>query len=257
MTVETHLHRARKRAESERAAVTAKRDALDAFARRVREQSPSGSRAEAGASATGGVTAASAVTRGTDGIERVRSAFAATVVEHTEPESVLASLRQELGDQAALALAPTTNAAFMAQFKRELCSRTVARRRELDAARTALGSDHESLSTHAEPVDEFVSWLSSADETPLSELGFDELRARHDELARFRAACEAASDERQAWLDGTTSEQGQVAVVHRRLVESVYEDFTVEYPGLATLTRLLDVCDDAQRAVRAHLVRRA
>ena len=255
MTVETNLHRARERVEAERAAVTAKREALREFSARVRQQSPTGSRAESNGHA-GGV-ATRAVTQGGDTLEVLRTAFDETVAGHTARDSVLPAIQQELGEEAALALAPTTNAAFTPQLQQELCSRTTARERELTATLSALDGECESLATHVETVDRLTAWLTDADETPLSDLGFDELRARHDRLDTFRTACADGLSDRQAWLAATTSEQGQVGVTHRSLVASLYEDFPVDYPVLTTLTRLCEVCEDAQRAVRDHLVRRA
>ncbi len=256
MSVETHLHRARERVATEREVVAAKRDALATFETRVREQSPSGSRIESGHTGEGGV-AARAVTQGGDDLEQVRSAFADTVAPHTAHESVLAALQHELGEEAALALAPTTNATVTQQLQGELCSRTTARKRELAATLTALDGERDSLATHVETADDAVGWLTDADETPLSALGFDALRARHDRLDALQSACADSLDDRQAWLAATTSEHGQVGVVHRSLAASLYEDFPVEYPVVETLTRLHGVCKDAQRAVRAHLVRRA
>lgn len=257
MSVETHLHRARERVANEREAVTDKRDALDRFADRIRQQSPSGSPAEPSGRPTGGGVTASAVSGTTDELEAVRTAFAETVCAHTTHDSVLTALQRELGEEAALALAPTTNAAFTPQIKRELLSRTAARQHELAATLTALDGEASGLEDHQETVDDLVSWLTEADETPLSDLGFDRLRVRHDRLTEFRADCVACLDDRQAWLASTTSEGGQVGVTHRSLVESLYEDFPVEYPVLATVTRLVSVCEDAQETVRAHLVRRA
>lgn len=257
MTIETHLHRARERVANERDAVTATRDALEQFQTRVRQQSPTGARAESSGQTTGGAVAARAVSQGTDDLEEIRSAFGATVATHTPHDSVLTALEHELGEEVALALAPTTNAAFTPQLQQELCSRTAARKRELAVTLTALDGEREALAAHHETVDAVVSWLTDADETPLSALGFDELRARHEQLDEFRTACATRLDDRQTWLAATTSEQAQVGVPHRSLITSLYEDFPVDYPVVATLTRLCEVCEDAQRAVRDHLVRRA
>ena len=257
MTVETHLHRARERAESERASVAAKRDALDSFAARLRECSPSGPTPEQLAQPVGGGVSTSAGGHAPDGREQVRSAFAETVGEHTDGDAVLSGIQTELGKEAALALAPTTSATFTPQLQSQLLSQTTARKRELGAMLGALDAERESLQTHLDTVDTVVAWLVDADETPLTDVGFDALRDRHERLSQFRADIETATQTRQTRLDATTSHGGQVGIAHRSLVASLYEDFPVDYPVLATATRLLDVCSDAQQAVRAHLVSRA
>ena len=257
MTVETHLHRARERVASERETVAAKRDGLDRFADCVRQQSPTRSRAASNGHPAGGGVTTGTVTSTTDDLEQVRTAFADAVQPHTAQESVLTAVQHELGEEAALALAPTTNAAFTPQLQQELLSRTATRQQELAATRSALDGEASAVEDHCETVDDIVAWLTAADETPLSALGFDRLKTRHDRLAAFRADCVACLEDRQAWLASTTNERGRVGVTHRSLIESLYEDFPVEYPVLATVTRLVDVCEDAQRAVRTHLVRRA
>lgn len=256
MTVETHLHRARERVESERTVVATKRDAFGTFAERVQTLSASGPRVnQVGQAVAGGISARSG-TRSTDQREQVRTAFAETVGTHTEPDSVLASLRRELGDDVALALAPTTNASFTPQLQTQLLSQVTARKRELSVTDAALKREQESIKTNLETVESIVAWLVESDERLLSELGFDTLRTRYERLDEFQATCAEQTRTRQEFLAATTSQGGQVGVDHRGLVESLYEDFSVDYPVLATVTRLLAVCDEAQQAVYAHLARR-
>lgn len=257
MTVETHLHRARERVESERAVVTGKQGAFGSFTERVRDLSAGGPQVEQVEQVVAGGISARSVAGGSDQREQARSAFAETVGQHTAPDSVLASLQQELGDEVALALAPTTNASFTPQLQRQLLSQTTAREQELAVTNSALKRELESVETHLEVVDTVVTWLVETDETPLSELGFHALQTRHEQLDEFRQSCVERTESRQELLAATTSQSGQVGVSHRGLVKSLYEDFPDDYPVLATFARLLDACDEARRAVRAHLVRRA
>ncbi|MEF8785214.1 MAG: hypothetical protein V5A45_04720 [Haloarculaceae archaeon] len=256
MTVETHIHHARKRVESERTVVASKREGFDSFTERVKELSASGPNVEQAGQAVAGGIAARSVTQGTDQRERVRSAFAETVGQQTDADSVLLSLQQELSEDVALALAPTTNASFTPQLQRQLLTQVTAREQELAVTDSALRRELDSIETHLDTVDSVVTWLVENDETPLSELSFPVLRTRHEKLEEFRQTCNERIAARQELLAATTSEDGQVGVSHRGLVESLYENFPVDYPVLATTTRLLDACDDAQRAVRDHLVRR-
>jgi len=257
VTVETHLHRARERVESERATLAAKRDGLDAFAATVRETATAG---PGGSTVSGTVTSPVAVGAGGAGVDHrddLRSAFTASVGRHAESDSTLAALRAELGDDVALALAPTTEVRFTQTLQNRLLSAVTARQQELSVTCEVLDREADHLTETADTVDEVVDWLTTADETPLSALGFEALAERHERLDTHRGQCAALAADRQELLAGTTSHAAQVGVAHDSLVESLYEDFPVTYPVLSTVTRLVEVCADAQQAVRAHLVRRA
>ncbi len=256
MTVETHLNRARELVASERTTIADKHDAFGSFTERVSDLSAGGPQVEQVGQAVAGGISAKSVGHGTDQRERVRSAFAETVGQYTGAGSVLASLQQELGEEVALALAPTTNASFTPQLQQQLLSRITAREQELVVTDSALERELNSVEEHLEAVDSAVTWLVETDETPLSEVGFDTLQSRHEQLDEFRQVCIERTESRQELLAATTSQSGRVGVSHRSLVGSLYEDFPVDYPVLATIARLLDVCDKAQQAVRAHLARR-
>jgi hypothetical protein len=257
VTVETHIHRARERVERERTVVADKQDAFESFTARVRDFSAGGPQVEQVGQAVAGGISARSVASGPDQREQVRSAFAETVGRHTGADSVLVSLHQELSEEIALAFAPTTNASFTPQLQRQLLTQVTAREQELSVTQSALKRELNSAEAHLETVDSIVTWLVKSDETPLSELGFDALQTRHERLDEFRQTCIERTESRQELLVATTSRGGQVGVSHRGLVESLYEDFPVDYPMLTTMSRLLDACDEAQMAVRDHLVRRA
>lgn len=253
MTVETHLHRALDRVEAERETVTDKRDVLETFADRVRSLSTTGVQPkQASQTVTGPISNGSG---GPDRREKVRSAFAETVSPHVESDE-FSALTQELGEEVALALAPVTNAQFTPGLQSQVLSAVEARRRKLSVTERALKREVESLETHRESIETVTEWLVEADETPLSELDFDALRARHDQLEGWQSVCADVAETRQELLTSTTSEAGQVGVSHRSLVGSLYEDFPVDYPALSTATRLYELCEDARRVVRSYLARR-
>ncbi len=199
----------------------------------------------------------------------VRDAFAETVLSvrdegsNSSPSAstptVLRGLRSEFGDEIAVALAPGTNARFTPPVKRALQSAIAGRRGELRAFRAALDRERESLRSAREDVDAVVSWIASADETPLSELGFEALRDRHETLDRHRERCESRLSERQRTLGSATGHGAEAGLTHRSLVAHLYGDvdeFPTTHPVLSTVVRLIDCCESCQRSVRDHLTRR-
>jgi hypothetical protein len=259
--VETYVDRARTRVRAEREAVAAKRDAFEAFRDRVADIPT----APAPAAASGVTAAAGQQFRadgsGDDRCRRVRTAFDETVRPHSVadvdgPESLLATVRSEFTDAIAVALAPTTEPSFSAELKRLLLSEADDRRTEADVTCRALAREQSALDDAADAVDAVTAWIAGADETPLTDLGFEELRDRHEALADHRESCRELSRERQAFLRGTTNRGTDLGIRHRSLLGYVYRDLPVDHPVLATATRLEATCRDCQRAVREHLVRR-
>lgn len=255
--MDTHVDHARKRVDAEREAVAAKIDAFDAFVDRVTEI-PTAPTPATPAS----VTATAGAHRRTDGptddrCRAVRRAFAETVAPCVTDEhgSLLASVRGEFTDAIAVALAPTTEATFSRELKAATVTAARTRRTETELLRRVLSVERGQLADAREVVDGVTAWLVDANETPLSDLGFEALRERHETLDRFRDRCDALVERRQAFLDGTTSERVDAGIRHRSLVPALYEDFPVDHPVLVTAVRLADVCAACQRAVRRHLVR--
>jgi hypothetical protein len=262
MAVRTHIDQARPRVETERDAVESKLEALGAFVDRVSElsaepspPSPSGVTATAGAQ----LRAESSP----DGRCRaVRTAFDETVRPHSVAEvdgsePLLATIRSELTDSVAVALAPTTDVSFSPDLKRMIVAEAKARRTETDVLRRALEREETQLANAGDTVDDITAWIAETDETPLTDLGFEALRRRHETLARHRDRCEKLARRRQEFLGRTTSESVEAGVRHESLVPYLYEDFPVDHPVLATVARLDVACEACQRAVRDHLVRRA
>jgi hypothetical protein len=260
VAVETSLDRAAERVRAEREVVAAKREAFDAFRDRVADIP-----ASAPPAATTGMTATAgqgfrADGAGDDRCRRVRTAFDETVGPHSvadvDSESLLATIRNEFTDAIAVALAPTTQPSFSPELKRLLLSETEDRRTETEVMDRALAREQSALDDAAGTVDRITTWIAEADETPLSDLGFEALGDRHGTLADHRAACEELVRDRQAFLDDTTNLGTDLGIRHRSLLGYVYQDLPVAHPVLATAVRLDATCEECQRAVRDHLVRR-
>jgi hypothetical protein len=261
MTVTTHIDHARSRLRAERKAVARKREAFEAFAGRIAELPT-----EPAQSATPGVTATAGPHRhgesgATDRRHTVQRIFAETIRPHSvadadDAESLLATIRAEFTDTIAVALAPTTDASFSAELKEAIVAETRVRRVEAETLERALDRERTQLDDAASTVERITSWIADADETSLLDLGFDELRTRHETLATHRDRCQELADRRQAFLRGTTTGDSGARIGHRKLPPYLYEDFPVDHPVLSTVVRLDSACAECQRSVRNHLVRR-
>ena len=274
MSQTTYIDAAQDLVEAERTAAEAKRGGMESFVERVAdlpaESSPAGGPGVAGAGGLAQRTEAS----GVGGCDPIRTAFAETVHPHAvaggdsvvgadpeargaESEPLTAAIRREFTEEIAVALAPASSVPFSPGLKRGVLTEARRRERELDVLCRALDRESESLRAAADTVASVSSWIAAADETPLSELGFDALRRRHEALAAHRDRCDGAAADRQSALGSTTAVGADAGLRHRDLVGSVYEGLSVDHPVLATLVRLDDACQECQRAVRAHLIRRA
>ncbi|POG53798.1 DUF7260 family protein [Haloferax marisrubri] len=255
------------RVEREREQVVAKRRAVQRFERRVRKLAAQSERPPAGTARATACGAASvpAATRRDDaaGAERrrVRELFAETIRPHSvsdvnESEPLAVTIREEFGPEVATALSPEAGSRFTPAVKEAVVSAATSRQRGLDGMRRALDAEERSLRAALASLDECEDWLLRADETPLSGLGFDALRQRHETLADHREACDRVVRERQRHLNGATHHTAAVEVDHRFLATYLYEDRATDYPVLTAATRMDGLCADCQRAVRDHLVRR-
>ena len=267
MSQTTYIDAASDLVDAERTAAEAKRDGMESFVEWVAdlsaESSPAGGPGVAGAGGLAQRTESSAV----GGCEPIRTAFAETVHPHAvagedvgatpESEPLTAAIRREFTESIAVALAPASTVPFSPGLKRGVLTEARRRRSELDVLCRALDRESESLEAAADTVMSVASWIAAADETPLSELGFDALRRRHEVLAAHRDRCDEAAAGRQSVLGSTTAIGADAGLRHRDLVGSVYDGLSVGHPVLTTLVRLDDACQECQQAVRAHLVRRA
>lgn len=241
----TTIDRADERVRREREAVEANRTAYRRF--RVRLESVSTRSSSGGAGET--LVATSGGTRA----RPIREAFAETVAPVCEERPIEELLTAELGEEVATHL--TTNGVTPA-LRRAIRTESERRGAELAAMDGALAAEADSLERATGTVDSIREWLIEADEVALSDCGFEELRARHACLASFRGDCEELVADRQAHLGRTTGAEGQAGVRHDDLRAYLYEGLPVDHPVLVTATRLDELCREAQRAVRDHLVRR-
>lgn len=262
MVVDTYIEQARTCARSEQDATAEMRDAYEAFIRRVQKQQPEQTPSSAaGLTTAGGVTHLSADSSSTDGCRPVRKAFAETIRPHSvadldETESLLETIREEFTDAIAVALAPTTEASFTPEFKRMVLTEAQARRAEATALRKALEREEAHLDEAGVAVDDIIAWIVNANETRLTDLGFDALQQRHETLTHHRDRCEEMAYDRQAFLEATTNNGVDAGVRHRSLIPYLYQDFPVDHPVLATVATLDETCQKCQQTVRDHLVRR-
>lgn len=188
--------------------------------------------------------------------------FAETIRPHSvadldDPESLLETIREEFTDAVAVALAPTTEASFTPELKQMVLAEAQSRRAEATALQNALERENTHLNEAAAAVDDIIGWIVNANETPLIDLGFDALQQRHEILASHRASCEDVARDRQEFLKETTNNGVDAGVRHRSLIPYLYQDFPVDHPVLATVATLDETCEECQRTVRDHLVRRA
>lgn len=260
MPVRTHVDDAIERVDGERDAVDEKRAAYRRFRDSVADV-PTESVASGSTAATTALGPSLSETSDSGGCRAVRRAFAETIRPHSvddaDDESLLVTIRHELGGSVALALAPTTDAPFSPQVRDAVVESAERRERGAGALERALDREATRLSRAKTAVDEVTGWIATAEETRLSSLGFEALADRHRRLAAHRERCRSLCRDRQSFLDGATGPAPDAAVDHRSLVEYLYRDFPCTHPALATLVRLDRTCASCQRAVRDHLVRRA
>jgi hypothetical protein len=266
MVVETHLDRARSRVGAEHEQVTGERRAYEQFRSEVESlQVSMQSHSTPGATTAGVVSAGTRLQsdRSSSQCRAVRDLFAETIRPHSltdrgagTEEPLLETIRQELGGSIAVVLSPETNHRLTPQTRAAIRSKATDRIRKLDAMERALEREADSVQSARSELESITDWLATANETSLLELGFPELRQRHETLDAHRTACETRLHDRQELLGETTSREGQVGLSHRSFVAYLYQDLSVSYPILSTFTRLDGVLADSQRAVRDHLTRR-
>jgi hypothetical protein len=264
MTVETHVQDALDRATTERAHVAEKGTAFQEFGAAVREVDPAAGPSQTGGPMADGGVAVSATgycAGGTEtGCKRVRELFEETVGQVSDvqnsQETTIETIRAEFCEEVALALSSHSESNFTPNVKQVVLTAAGNRRQELGALEKALCTERDSLDAAAESVTEITAWLAAADQTPLLDLSFEELRERHEQLATFREQCDRIGKQRQETLETTTSFEGSAGIEHDGVVTYLYDDFPATYPVLSTTTRLDEVCAECQHAVRDHLTRR-
>ncbi|WP_134670378.1 DUF7260 family protein [Halorussus marinus] len=257
MTVELRTHAARDRAAAESDRIERKVAAFESFERRVRDVSAeaagrAGSSAPAGPS-TGGALAVGTPTDGA-ATDPVREAFEETVLALADADATAEAMADELSPDLAAALSPA-GAGFAPGLKTRLLERVGERQSECRLLADAVAAERDRLGALGDDLDDVTAWLAEADETSLLELGFEELRARHDQLAAHRETCDELARERQRSLDDIRY-GGAIGIREREVLDLLYADFPVDHPVLADIAALDSLLDDCQRAVRRHLCAR-
>ncbi|WP_435147112.1 DUF7260 family protein [Halobaculum sp. P14] len=125
----------------------------------------------------------------------------------------------------AVALAPTTEASFTPELKEMVLAEAQSRRAEATALQDALEREETHLKEAAAAVDDIIAWIVNANETPLTDFGFDALQQRHEILASHRASCEDVARDRQEFLKETTNDGVDAGVRHQSLMPYLYQDF--------------------------------
>jgi len=262
MAVDTYIEQSRTRAQSEQEAINEKLRSYETFIRRVQELQPEQTPSSmASITTAGGATHLSADASNTDSCRTVRTVFAETirpqsVADIDKTESLLETIREEFTDAIAVALAPTTEASFTPELKQMVLTEAQSRQAEATALQKALEREEAHLDDVGTAVDDIIDWIVDANETPLTDLSFDVLQQRHETLTDHRDRCENVARDRQGFLEETTNNGLDAGVRHRSLIPYLYQDFPVDHPVLATVATLDETCQECQRTVRDHLVRR-
>jgi hypothetical protein len=255
---------ARRRATKEERELRAERTAYDRFRQTVADLDVDAPTTASGGTAAGGLATVTSMLPSVGGssatCEDVRGAFAETVRPHSvadvqADESLLATIRAELGDDLAVALAAGTDVTFDAALRSSILETVDDRLVEIDAVLDALEREVASLEAVADHVIGTVDWLAAVDSDPLDALSFDALRARHADIAAKREATDDVAADRQSFLRARTAGGVDCDVAHDGVSQYLHGADT--YPALDALARTSRVLDDCQRAVRAHLARRA
>lgn len=194
-----------------------------------------------------------------DSIRQLRELFAETVRPYStdeldEPEPLFVTIREELGEEIAVVLSPSTDSWFITGLKQTIFSAVDQCQSELGAMNRGLEIEAESLRT-ARSVSETVTESLTADHPRLSELEFERLSQRHERLANHRRRCEQLAVDRQTTLHETTNHAVSAALSQEILVEYLYQPLSTGYPILSTVAQLADLCTDSQRTVRDQFTR--
>lgn len=193
----------------------------------------------------GGTTAVSSMTGGS-GDERcrqLRERFEATVRPHsledvagTEP--VTETIREELGERVALALAPDGNPRYTPQLRDGIFASIDERRAGLRAMSSAVDRELTFLREAREEIGGMIDGFGEADGRYLYEHGFNELRERHDRLEAYRTRCDRLARERQTVLASATSYGASAGMNHRTLIAYLYRSLPTNHPVLTAIVRL-------------------
>ena len=264
MSIETHIDSALTRAKQEQTHIEAESKAYERFLSGVTSLSPQPAAAPVTTpSAAGGtvsVPAGSQPDAATTDADRVRELFAETVRPHSvadldTEEPLLKTIREELGDSLAVILASETNAGVSPQVQSAICLKSQQRLQELKTMRSVVDQEYESLQAADNDYQTASKWVEEHNQTSLAELEFSELQRRHEQLSTHRNRCEERLLARQETIHSMTSRDAQVSFKHDSLLTYLYQEFSISYPVLSTVTRLHTLLADCQQSVCNNLTR--
>lgn len=253
----TIVDKALVRVEHEQADLREIRTGFERFESDLRQLAPV-SRPQQARATVGGSAPLASSTQSPDRCREVRELFA----EHVQPrvgtdgESLLETVREELNERAALALAPTTDIGFTGTLKQELVSATTQRQAELETLARAIDAEADSVRPLREEISEMREWVEQMRDRSLLSLGFEELRRCHGRLTEHERRCEQLLEQRQRHLHARTGIDAAVGLAHHSLAEFLYDSLPSVYPVLSALAQLVNCCRAVRSAVREHLARR-
>jgi hypothetical protein len=258
----SYIDQARKQLEEEQDAVEAKLEAYKAFIRRASDLSTGQS-----PSPTPGITATAAKRySGHSSVgnqcQIVREAFEQTIQPHSvadigESESLLTTIRHELTDSIAIALAPATDTSFSPPLKQMILTEAESRRSETAIMLRALRREETQLEDADTVCSDITSWITEHDQPLASDLGFETLQQRHETVAAHRNRLENLSHNRQHFLKKGTGRNSGDRLQHRDITHYLYQSLTVDHPVLATVAHLDTAYKEYQQMIRDYLVRYA
>lgn len=266
------LSAARDRVADERDAVAAKREAYEEFRREIARIPAEGVDCDgvagggaADASSASGAVACRAPAVGDAGsrIETVRERFATLIRPHSladvetsgRTESLAETIEAEF-DAGVARLLTEPGSRFTPETSAHLRTLAATRRDELGSMESVLAREAESLDAAGDLFADAERTVATAcDPDPLT-LGFETLRARHEELGRVRDRCGEALDARQDLLQQSAGGTGAFDIDHREVVRYLYESLDATYPVLAAGTDLLERCEGTRKTLRDQITRR-
>lgn len=260
MSVETYIDQAQRRVQAEQEAVDAKIEAIETFKTRIRDIPTESALSSSNATTQAGIRFKQ-TSSSTDQCRTVRNVFSQTIQPHSiadlgESEQLLDTIRNEFSEPIAVALAPTTETSFTPKLKQMIIAEANAQQNGAEILSQTLEQEADHLAEACKTVDGIIEWIIEVNETPLTKLDFDALTRRHERLEAHRNQCEQLIHRRQELLQQTMTKELTIGMDYSGLLPYLYQDFPVEHPVLSTGVKLIETCDECQRAIRAHLIRK-
>lgn len=228
---------------------TAEVEAFRTFEKRVGELTPTGG------TAVGKAASVQTVASSGHGLDAVRKQYEATVmaVPHYESEyseSYAKNVREELGpDISTLLVGGHT---FERHHKHAIVSKTRETRELREQLVAALEAERESLTALEEPVCSLAEQVDSLDTAHLETDSHRLLDAYRSRLDVLETRCHELIERRQSEMV-TERRSLSLPISGPDIQTYVYNDLTVTYPVIATLTELVDTAATARANIEAEL----